>query len=193
MAAKTLTYLKDTNKDFNNVLESFYRIPSFREITVVTAADASHTLTEADHGVVLISAALASGAVIKLPAADGANMIGWGVKLVFTGVGAAAHQIQLPNGGTGEFAGVVTFERGAAGAGVADAVAVNRVEAVIGANEQSIDLDENDVTFGGSVGTVLDIYYASTTKVVVTGRATVNVASTAVDALTATSFTATGY
>ena len=193
MANKTLAYLKDTNKDFNNVLDSFYRKPSFREITVVTAADASHTLTDADHGVVLISAALANGAVIKLPAADGANMVGWGVKLVFTGVGAGAHQIQLPNGGTGEFAGVVTFERGAAGAGVADAVAVNRVEAVIGANEQSIDLDENDVTFGGSVGTVLDFFYASTTKVVVTGRATVNVASTAVDALTATSFTATGY
>ena len=59
MANKTLAFLKDTNKDFNNVLDSFYRKPSFREITVVTAADASHTLTDADHGVVLISAALA--------------------------------------------------------------------------------------------------------------------------------------
>jgi hypothetical protein len=193
MAKQSLSALKATNKDFNNVLDSFRPVGGFREITVVTAADASHTLTEADSGVVLISAALASGAVIKLPDAGGANMVGWHTKLVFTGVGAAAYQVQLPNAGAATFAGVLTFERGAAGAGVADAVAVNRVECVIGADEKSIDFDENDVTFGGSVGTVLDIFYASSTKVVVTGRATVNVASTAVDALTATSFTGTGY
>jgi len=193
MAIKTLTNLK-AGRDFVDVLDSARNAGGFREITATGAGDASHTITEADAGVVLISAAIADGSVIKLPAADGANMVGWHTKLVFTGVGAGAYKIQLPNGGTGTYAGVVTFERSAAGAGVAEhATNVRSVEAVIGANEQSIDLDENDVSFGGSVGTVLDFFYASTTKVVVTGRATVNVATTAVDAVTATSFTATGY
>ena len=164
----------------------------FREISVVTAADASHTLTAADAGVVLISAALEDGSVIKLPTVT-EELIGWKTRLIFTGVGAGAHQVQLPNAGNATFAGVVTVERGATGAGVADAAAVNRVEVVVGSGEKSIDLDENDVTFGGSVGSILDIHYASLTTVVVTGRLTVNVASTPVDALAATSFTATGY
>ena len=36
----------------------------YREISIITAGDASHTLTTADAGVINISAALASGAVI---------------------------------------------------------------------------------------------------------------------------------
>ena len=192
MAVKTLAQLK-SGRDFGDVLDTYYRKPSYREITVVTAGDASHTLTDADHGVVNISAALASGAVIKLPAADGANMVGWGVKIIFTGKMAAAASIELPNGGTGNFVGAITVERGDTGAGVADAAAVNRVTVVPGASKQAIELDENDVTFGGGIGSYLDFFYASTTEVVVTGTLYVNVASTAIDALTATTFTATGY
>ena len=192
MAVKTLTQLKST-RDFANVLDSSKMVGGYRDITVVTAADASHTLTEADAGIVNISAALASGAVIQLPAADGANMIGWHCRILFTGTMAAAASIRLPNGGTGNFVGVVTVERGDTGAGVADAADVNRVTFAPGASKQQIALDENDVTFGGGIGTDLQFFYASTTEVVVTGTILVNVASTAIDALPATSFLAAGY
>ena len=164
----------------------------FREITVATADDDSHTLKAADAGVVLISAALGDGSVIKLPTVT-EDLVGWKTRLIFTGTGAGAAKIQLPNAGDATFAGVVTVERSAGASGVADAAAVNRVEVVVGSGEKSIELDENDETFGGAVGSVLDIHYASLTKVVVTGRLTVNVATTAVDALSATTFTATGY
>ena len=185
---------RSVNPLFQDLSDSVRNISTggFREITVVTAADASHTLTASDHGVVLISAALADGAVIKLPEAKG-DMVGWKTRLVFTGTGAGAAKVQLPDAGDATFAGVVTVERSAGASGVADAAAVNRVEVVVGSGEKSIELDENDVTFGGAVGSVLDIHYVSETKVLVTGRLTVNVASTPVDALTATTFTATGY
>lgn len=196
---KTNLSSKLTNKSINplyqDIVDSAQNLSSggFREITVATAADASHTLTAADAGVVLVSAALENASVIKLPTVT-ADLIGWKTRLVFTGVGAGAHKVQLPNAGAATFSGVVTVERGATGAGVADAADVNRVEVVVvDDTEKSIDLDENDVTFGGSVGSVLDIHYVSLTKVLVTGRLTVNVASTAVDALAATTFTATGY
>ena len=185
---------KAVNPLFQDLADSVSNIATggFREITVATAADASHTLTASDHGVVLISADLANSSVIKLPTVT-EELVGWKTRLIFTGTGAGAAKVQLPNAGDAVFAGVVTVERSAGASGVADAAAVNRVEVVVGADEKSIELDENDVTFGGAVGSVLDIHYASLTKVVVTGRLTVNVASTPVDALTATTFTATGY
>ena len=196
MAVKTLTQLKST-RNFENVLDSYRHVGGYREITVVTAADASHTITEADAGVINISAALASGAVIKLPAADGANMIGWHCKILFTGKMAAAASIELPNGGTGNFVGLIEVQRGGDGSSFAGnapaATAVERVPVIPGSSMQAIELDENDVTFGGAIGSFLDFFYASTTEVVVTGTLNVNVDSTAIDALTATTFTATGY
>ena len=196
MAVKTLAQLK-SGRDFGDVLDTYYRKPSYRDITVVTAGDASHTLTDADHGVINISAALASGAVIKLPAADGANMIGWHCKILFTGKMAAAASIELPNGGTGNFVGLIEVQRGGDGSSFAGnapaATAVERVPVIPGANAQAIELDENDETFGGGIGSFLDIFYASTTEVVVTGTLNVNKDSTAIDALTATTFTSTGY
>ena len=196
MAVKTLTQLK-AGRNFHDVLDSYRVGGGYREITVVTADDASHTLTEADAGVVNISAALASGAVIKLPAADGANMVGWGVKIIFTGKMAAAASIELPNGGTGNFVGCIEVQRGGDGSPFAGnapaATAVERVPVIPGSSKQAIELDENDETFGGAIGSVLDFFYASTTEVVVTGTLNVNKDSTAIDALTATTFTATGY
>ena len=108
---------------------------------------------------------------------------------------AAACSIELPNGGTGNFAGCVTVERcGASGAGVAEhATNVRAIAVPVGASKQAIELDENTATLGGAIGTTLEIYYASTTEVVVTGRILCNVATTAITAATATSFTATGY
>ena len=166
----------------------------YREISIVTAGDASHTLTTADAGIINISAALASGAVIKLPEATEAR-VGLRYRILFTGTMAAAAQIDLPDSGTAVFVGLVEQERCGTAAGVADAADVNRTTVVttLAQGEKSIELDENDVTFGGAIGTDLEFHYASTHEVVVTGTIKVNVASTALDAVQATMFTGTGY
>ena len=166
----------------------------YREISVITAGDASHTLTTADAGIINISAALATGAVIKLPTATQAR-VGLRYKVLITGTMAAAAKIQLPNAGVAVFVGGITQNRSGTGAGVADAVAVNRTTVVttLALGEKSLNLDENDVTFGGAIGTELEFLYASTHEVIITGTILVNVASTALDAVQATMFTATGY
>jgi hypothetical protein len=166
----------------------------FKEISTITAGDSSHTLSVADAGIVLISAALASGAVIKLPTANSAS-VGLKYQLLYTGTMAAASKIQLPNAGSAVFDGVVVQERaGSSGAGVAEAATVVAILAIVpGASKKSMELDENNETFGGGIGTSLEFVYASKTKVIVTGRMLVNVASTALDAVTSTMFTATGY
>ena len=166
----------------------------YREISIITAGDASHTLTTADAGIINISAALASGAVIKLPAATVAR-VGLRYRILFTGTMAAAAQIDLPDSGTVVYVGVVTQNRSGNGAGVADAAAVNRTTVVttLAQGEKSIELDENDATFGGAIGTDLEFVYASTHEVIVSGTILVNVATTALDGLQATMFTGTGY
>jgi hypothetical protein len=166
-------------------------VTGVKTISVITAGDASHTLVPGDAGLVVISAALATGAVIKLPAAD--TNVGLYYRLLYTGTMNATSQIQLPNGGTGNFGGVVTQNRCGNVGGVADAVVVNRTTVVPGASKQSIDLDENSETFGGGIGTDLEFYYASPTEVIVTGTIHVNTASTALNGVAATMFTATGY
>ena len=166
----------------------------YREISIITAGDASHTLTTADAGIINISAALASGAVIKLPSATEAR-VGLRYRILFTGTMAAAAQIDLPDSGTAVYVGVVTQNRSGNGAGVADAAAVNRTTVVttLAQGEKSIELDENDATFGGAIGTDLEFVYASTHEVIVSGTILVNVATTALDGLQATMFTGTGY
>ena len=177
-----------------NILSNVIKNDGFREITVATAADDSHTLTAADGGVILISAALASGAVIKLPNTSADN-VGLAYNILYTGTMAAASKIQLEDGEPGVFAGVITQNRCGNGAGVADAADVNRTTVVctVAQAEQSIELDENDVTFGGAIGTNLLFRYVSPTVVLVTGDILVNAATTALDGLQATMFTATGY
>ena len=166
----------------------------YREISIITAGDASHTLTTADAGIINISAALASGAVIKLPSATEAR-VGLRYRILFTGTMAAAAQIDLPDSGTAVYVGVVTQNRSGTGAGVADAAAVNRTTVVttLAQGEKSIELDENDATFGGAIGTDLEFVYASTHEVIVSGTILVNLATTALDGLQATMFTGTGY
>jgi len=166
----------------------------YREISVITAGDASHTLTTADAGIINISAALASGAVIKLPTATQAR-VGLRYKVLITGTMAAAAKIQLPNAQVAVFVGCITQNRSGTVAGVADAVAVNRTTVVttLALGEKSLNLDEDDPTFGGAIGTELEFLYASTHEVIITGTILVNVASTALDAVQATMFTDTGY
>tara|TARA_B100000287_G_C20388369_1_gene684527 strand:+ start:41 stop:709 length:669 start_codon:yes stop_codon:yes gene_type:complete len=165
-----------------------------KTISVATAADASHTLAVDDAGVVLITAALENASVIKLPAANATNAVGTYYKIIFAATMAGAASIELPDGGTGNFVGCIEINRcGSSGAGVADAAAVNRIAIVPGSSKQSIELDENNKTYGGGIGSILEIYYASTTEVVVTGHLNVNLATTGVDAAASTSFTANGY
>lgn len=165
-----------------------------KTISVATADDASHTLAVDDAGVILITAALDNASVIKLPAANETNAIGTYYKIIFANTMAGACSIELPNGGTGNFIGAIEVQRcGSTGAIVADAAGNNRVALVPGSNIQSIELDENDISFGGAIGSILEFYYASTTQVVVTGHLNINVATTGIDAEIATVFTANGY
>ena len=178
------------------ILNNTIKNSGYREITVVTAADDSHTLTAADGGIIFISAALASGAVIKLPEATSEN-VGLAYNIVFGGALAAAASIELPNAKDSVFAGVLFQERCGTGAGVTDSGSqvVNRTSLVCAVSdaEKALELDENDVTFGGGVGTDLTFKYVAENVVFVTGTLMTNLADTALDALQSTSFTATGY
>ena len=179
-----------------DVLNNLVKNDGFKDISVVTAGDASHTLSANDGGIVFISAALASGAVIKLPEATSEN-VGLAYNIVFGGAMAAAASIELPNAKDSVFAGVLFQERCGTGAGVTDSGSqvVNRTSLVcaVSDGEKALELDENDVTFGGGVGTDLTFKYVAENVVFVTGTLMTNLADTALDALQSTSFTATGY
>jgi len=179
-----------------DALNALVKNAGYREISITTAADDSHTLTADDGGFIFITAALASGAVIKLPEATEAN-IGLEYRVVFAGTMAAAASIDLPNAKDSVYAGVVHVQRCGNAAGVADAAAQTVVETTIvclaSQAEKALELDQNDVTFGGGIGTHLTFSYVAKDIVFVTGDIMVNVADTAIDALQATSFTGTGY
>ena len=176
-------------------LNNAARNVGFKEISVITAGDASHALSAADAGTIFITAALASGAVIKLPTATEAT-IGLKYRILFGGTMAAAAKIQLPNAGSAVFAGVIIQERCGNGAGVAEHATNVRMTSIVtkrSDGEKSMELDENDVTFGGAIGSDLMFEYVSEHVVMVSGKSFVNVATSALDGLQATSFTATGY
>jgi len=178
-----------------NVLDNVVNNDGFKEITVVTAGDDSHTLTASDGGVIFITAALASGAVIKLPECT-ADTVGLEFNIIYAGTMAAASKIQLPNAGSAVFAGVITQERCGNGAGVAEHatnVRMTTIVCTVAQAEKSMELDENDETFGGAIGTNLKFKYVSPKVVLVSGTSYVNVATTALDGLQATTFTGTGY
>ena len=176
-------------------LKSAANSAGYKEITVVTAGDASHTLSESDAGVIFINCALASGAVIQLPQAKESN-IGLRYRILFGGTMAAACSIELPNAYSNVFAGVITQERCGNGAGVAEPATNVRMTTIVtkqSDGEKALELDENDETFGGAIGTDLQFEYASADVVIVSGKSYVNVANTALDGLQSTSFTATGW
>ena len=176
-------------------LKSAANSVGYKEITVVTAGDASHTLSESDAGVIFINCALASAAVIKLPQAKESN-IGLRYRILFGGTMAAACSIELPNAYSNVFAGVITQERCGNASGVAEHATAVRMTTIVtkqSDGEKALELDENDETFGGAIGTDLQFEYASADVVIVSGKSYVNVATTALDGLQATSFTATGW
>ena len=178
-----------------NALKSAVNNVGYKEITVVTAGDASHTLSADDGGTIFINCALASGAVIKLPEATTA-LAGLKYRILFGGTMAAAAKIQLPNAGSAVLVGVVTQERCGNGAGVAEHATNVRMTTIVtkqSDGEKSMELDENDVTFGGAIGTDLTFEYTSEDVVMVSGTTYVNVATSALDGLQSTTFTATGW
>ena len=110
---------------------------------------------------------------------------------------AAASSIELPNAKDSVFAGVVHARRCGNAAGVTDSgsqvVNVTTIVTAVSDGEKALDLDENDVSFGGGIGTDLTFKYVAENVVFVTGSININVADTAVDPVQSTSFTATGY
>ena len=178
-----------------DALQSAANSTGYKEITVVTAADASHTLSEADAGVIFINCALASGAVIQLPQAKPSN-IGLRYRIIFGGTMAAACSIELPEAYSNVFVGVITQERCGNGSGVAEHATNVRMTTIVtkqSDGEKALELDENDVTFGGAIGTDLTFEYASADVVIVSGTSYVNVATSALDGLQSTTFTGTGW
>ena len=178
-----------------NVVSSLVKNSGYKEISVVTAGDASHTLSETDGGTVFISAALASAAVIKLPEAT-VDRIGLKYRVVMGGVLAAAAKISLPDAKNSVFAGVITQERCGNVAGVvehATQVRMTTIVTTVTQAEKTMELDEDDVTFGGAIGTDLTFEYVDEDVVFVTGKSYVNVATASLDGLQATTFTGTGY
>ena len=173
-----------------NALDNAVKNAGYKEITTITAGDASHTLSAEDSGVVFITAALATGSVIKLPEATQAN-VGLEYNIVFGGTMAVEAKIQLPDAKGSVFAGCVRVRR----ITLADAVAVNSISVVtnIADQEKSLELDENDETFGGAIGTDLLFRYVAKDVVFVSGEITMNKATSGVDAAQSTSFTGTGY
>ena len=177
--------------ELNNIAKN----AGYKEIVTVTAGDSSHTLSADDGGFVFIRAALADGSVIKLPEATEEN-IGLEYRIVFGGTMAGAAKMQLPNAKNSLFAGVITQERCGNGAGVAEHatnVRMTTIVCLLSQAEKSLDLDENDETFGGAIGTDLTFKYVSKDVVFVSGTSYVNVATSALDGLQATTFTGTGY
>jgi hypothetical protein len=138
-------------------------MPNVTVISVVTADDDSHTLGLADCGEVWITAALANGAVIKLPAANATGAVGAYYKIIMMGTPADDAAIALPNGGTGEFVGTLRLRGGL--------TSINsQVETVIvtkaaSDNIQKMIIDPDDASEGGAPGSIFYIYYLSTTVV----------------------------
>ena len=79
------------NKD-GDALGALSKNVGYKEIVTITAGHASHTLSEEEGGIILVSAAMASGAVIQLPLATVHN-IGLQYRIVFGGTMAAAMTI----------------------------------------------------------------------------------------------------
>ena len=176
-----------------DILKASVNNAGFKDITVVTAADDSHTLSASDGGIVLISAALAADSVLKLPEASQEN-VGLKFRIIYAATMATLSYIQLKNGNPEVFAGVVEVQRCGNAAGVADGTIVNRttIATTVAQAEQALKLDENDETFGGAIGTDLLFHYVSPSVVLVSGIINYN-GTSAVDAVQVTSFTATGY
>jgi hypothetical protein len=142
-----------------------------KDISVVTAADASHTLATTDAGLVIVTGDLAAGSVIRLPSPSAAN-IGLYYKVLILGTLAGAASIGLADASTGFLHGAITVEKVTADYVTAE---VNNVVIVAnGSSHQLLDLDQDNVVNGGAPGSLLEFYYASATKVVVTGTLLVN-------------------
>ena len=138
---------------------------SLTVISVATAGDASHTLEPVQSGAVFITANLADGAVIKLPAADSTS-VGSYFRIIMVGTPAAAAQISLPNSGTAVFSGITTN----IGATAQD-TKTQHASLVIPGGRKTLLIDEDAISKGGAPGSMYEFYYKSTTEVYVVAKA----------------------
>tara|TARA_B100000902_G_C27055375_1_gene786315 strand:+ start:214 stop:792 length:579 start_codon:yes stop_codon:yes gene_type:complete len=167
--------LKDGH--FQNLqVESGPLVPRYvgvKDISVPTAADASHTLTENDAGLVLITANLDDHptTVIRLPSPTVSN-IGLYYKVIITGTLDGAASIGLAEASTAFLHGPINVVKTTAHYITEEAN--NVVVLADGTSHQLLDLDQNLPAKGGAPGSILEFYYVSLTKVVVTGTIFVN-------------------
>ena len=168
--------LKDGH--FQNLqVESGPLVPRYVVPTVIseTAAEhASHTLTENDAGLVLITGNLADNAktVIKLPSPTTSN-IGLYYKVVILGTLVGAASIGLADASVAFLHGPINVVK-TTGHYHEDPNYVVKLANGTSDQYKLLDLDQNLPAKGGAPGSILEFYYVSLTKVVVTGTIFVN-------------------
>ena len=147
MARKTLTYLKDTNKDFNNVLDTFGRVLTEQSGT------AAEDLTGTYNDLVWYSNAAQAGE-ITLPQATAANA-GMVIKIIVgtTAWSTTAFKMGFADAGDTVMCGQIYLAS-------ADASASDTTTFVITAGAKSLEIDSADVTLaGGDHGSMYTFTY----------------------------------
>ena len=173
MARQTLSYLKDTNRDFNNILDSFGTLHT--EATVTTAAD----LTGIKNDLVWYSNA-AQDTAITLPDAT-ANNVGMTIKVIVgtTDWSTTAFKLGFADSGTCVLTGYIILAS-AAGSESPDGF-------VITADAQSLQIDSDDVTAaGGSIGSTYLFTYLEANLVHCEAMGMVTTGTPALDAAAST-------
>ena len=153
MARKTLTYLKDTNKDFNNVLDTFGRVLTEQSGT------AAEDLTGTYNDLVWYSNAAQAGE-ITLPQATTSNA-GLVIKIIVgtTAWSTTAFKMGFADAGSTVMCGQIWL-------GSSDASASDTTSFVITAGAKSLEIDSADVTLaGGDHGSMYTFTYLETNLV----------------------------
>ena len=163
--------LKDGH--FNNLeVESGPLVPRYVGVKDIDDALATiFTLTENDAGLVIITADLADGCEIRLPTPTVSN-IGLYYKVIMLGEMTSTASIGLAKDSSAYLLGPINVVKTTAD--YTNAEANNVVQLANGTTHQLLDLDGDLPAKGGAPGSILEFYYVSLTKVVVTGTVLAN-------------------
>jgi hypothetical protein len=160
-----------------------------RVISITTLDDPTHTLTPGDSGDIWITGALVDGCTIKLPSGSLSGVVGTHYRISMVGVMAASISIALPNGAAnGEMVGSVFATSRAVSGNIKGIIATSAAAA----GNQRIVLDQNDESFGGAPGSVVELLYVSSTTVNVAARSVCDTIN-ACDVANTTFFKTAGY
>ena len=161
MGQKTRTYLKDTNKDFNNVLDSFSAIADYKTINAAAAAT-DYSGLYASNWTIMINYAMEDDNYLRLPESTIVNG-GMNIKVVFGIAVADAFFVGFKTTNIQGSAVCVGDTNEGAGSSLDYAIAV----ADAGDTFKRVEFDLDDVAkAGGTGGSVLNFYYPGIANVV---------------------------